>query len=847
MPFTFNGFGTRYSGRSNLIQETATCEFCGREARISSYDTRLFLCALYIPVIPLGRKRVLDECSRCRKHRVMELEQWHRLEQEVLERGNEVRRGAPDDPGPALEHLAALGVFHRDEEALALAEDLARRFPDDPRVLLAATSHLLAAGREEEADRLLERACRLDPANPGARRLLAYRHIACGRLDQARSLVDAPGAGDLGDPGLLLMLARGYQERGDHFSALERLRALIAAHPELGQNKEVRKAIRTSEKAAGAPQSILPRRRLRLTRATAVLAGIALLIAGAAGLHLYRRAHREVEVVSALPGAISIAVDGGEPVELVGPARSTLTVSEGSHRAEVTGALEESIDFSIETPWWQGLGGQPLFVLDPGGLAAVAWEESYYGSPPAGFEPRLRVYAGRRFFRFDDVDYRFTKFPAQIQLSSSSKGEARSRVYELSGEPVPISGWLVQLGEPEQAADYLEAWLAREPSDDLALNYAGTAVLAGRADEAADRLHALLEVDPINLEFHRAYQEAAEVLPDRDEQLRREYDELLERRPGDPAALYLRGRIEPDPARAEALYARARAIDPLHEHAARASAFAAMSRGDFVRATEVLSPVAGLEEASNDAVDLYLEALEAVGRDAELEAILEPARSNAGDGRWNLLVRLLHLLVRTGRTEEAEQWVATLEQSPGGRPLGRFLHGHLLYATGDLERLREHARQDGFLPGHAESMAFWAAVELDDARAIGECYPRLPPYEREGTGELILALEHARRGEDGISQRWQQQGLDHLASFDRAYREFAELLEAPEPVTGRALDAIVLPARDKALLLTLLAVRRPETAELALRRADRLNFQTVFPHRFLRSFQPSAAVESPSG
>jgi hypothetical protein len=147
MPFTFNGFGTRYSGRSNPTVFRGTCEFCGRSAEISSYDTRLWICAVYVPIIPLGRKRVFDMCSRCRRHRVMPLEEYRRLEEEAVREGESAYRAAPSDADQALVHLDRLLAFHRNDEAMALAEELSRRFPDRPAVLLAIAPLYLERAR----------------------------------------------------------------------------------------------------------------------------------------------------------------------------------------------------------------------------------------------------------------------------------------------------------------------------------------------------------------------------------------------------------------------------------------------------------------------------------------------------------------------------------------------------------------------------------------------------------------------------------------------------------------------------------------------------------------------------
>jgi hypothetical protein len=62
MPTTYNGIGTQYYGRRNEEKRPGVCPHCGASVELSSYDTRLWFVIVFIPFIPLGRKRVIDQC-----------------------------------------------------------------------------------------------------------------------------------------------------------------------------------------------------------------------------------------------------------------------------------------------------------------------------------------------------------------------------------------------------------------------------------------------------------------------------------------------------------------------------------------------------------------------------------------------------------------------------------------------------------------------------------------------------------------------------------------------------------------------------------------------------------------
>ena len=81
MPTTYNGIGTHYYGRKNRNVRHGVCRSCGAEGPLESYDTRLWFVVVFIPVIPLGRKRIIDQCSRCSRHWAASQDQWERSEE----------------------------------------------------------------------------------------------------------------------------------------------------------------------------------------------------------------------------------------------------------------------------------------------------------------------------------------------------------------------------------------------------------------------------------------------------------------------------------------------------------------------------------------------------------------------------------------------------------------------------------------------------------------------------------------------------------------------------------------------------------------------------------------------
>src|SRR4051812_44314558 len=80
MPHVYNGCGTWYYGKGNRLQYSGTCRACNRAVTLSAYDTRLWFVLVMVPIIPLARKRIIDDCPSCRRHAAMPLDDWRRAQ-----------------------------------------------------------------------------------------------------------------------------------------------------------------------------------------------------------------------------------------------------------------------------------------------------------------------------------------------------------------------------------------------------------------------------------------------------------------------------------------------------------------------------------------------------------------------------------------------------------------------------------------------------------------------------------------------------------------------------------------------------------------------------------------------
>ena len=265
MPHTINGVGTHYYGKSNVEYEAATCEFCGNFTRLETYETGYFFVVLFIPLIPLGRKQILDYCPSCTQHRALPVKEWQRIREESIDQSTANLSENMENADAAIEHIQTLTAFRQMEEAgqLALAIEGSHADNADAQFFLGAWHEKY--GQDADADRCFDRAFEIDPKHEGAVRARGVGLIQKGELDEAREMFQIllPPSESY-DATIFIMLATAYQEANRHSEAMELYKLMVDETPEFGKESWLRKSVRNSEKMLGisATESFLPRRTL---------------------------------------------------------------------------------------------------------------------------------------------------------------------------------------------------------------------------------------------------------------------------------------------------------------------------------------------------------------------------------------------------------------------------------------------------------------------------------------------------------------------------------------------------------------------------------------------------------
>jgi len=656
-------WGSGSFNRHNVETRRATCEHCGFTGPLKSYDATSFFSLYFIPLLPTGRRHVIDECPKCKRGRQTSAGKWSKLRRDELE--------------PALDRFAAAPA---DREAARRALELATRLAG--RVAFADVAQAVAEHHAQDASLLAQvgAACGYrelpedaltayqsslavvdDPEVRGAL-AMELMHQDRPRDAEAHVIQVVKAQGD-DAAGLLYLLAESYQTVGEHGKALSAIDAYEKRFPELASGHagelnrlrsgsdrmrhsgaRITSANLAAGKAAAAPESMLRRVGPMLVLPALILA-VAL---GFAAISLTMKP--EVYMINGLTREMAVTV-GGRKMVMQPMSREKLTLGYGDVRIEPgAGVYFEPATVSLSAGFFERVFDKPIYVINPDRTGLVLWESAQYAKNPAtAAEGKYEIHTGKPVVRLTGLDYHWRDLPEEIELSSDSAKPWRQTVHHLDNYMFADAVDLVheELGEAE-AAQYVKLRAAATPDDELVLRYLH--YYLNQADHLAF-LEERVGQRPVLTALHRSYQALAGALqPERD--LAAEYRARYEAEPGDASLAYLAGRMEKDPAKAMTLYEAGLAADEPSAYLYHGVAYRRMQAGDFEQALSLWRKAVAMELENELFADSLDRMLMATGRLGEL--IQEAELVVAGDPESAAAVYdLVKLLAMKGEVDTA--------------------------------------------------------------------------------------------------------------------------------------------------------------------------------------------------
>jgi len=853
VPTTVNGVGTHYYGKKNRQVRQGQCRSCGYYGDLANYETRLWFVVIFIPVIPLGRKRIIDECPSCHRHYVAKADEFAIASQLNVSEGKEKYLSDPT-PDSALEAHARMLGFHQHTEADAFRTEVLEKFPKDAGLRAGLASHLDQTGRYGEAAPLYAEAHRLEPELPEARVGVAFARMNEGKLDDARKLLDfleKPGTGEVYSLGPLETLATLYQQKNLHKEALEIFRHLLNEFPDAAQLHNVRKMVQVSERKLGARESLLPQRKAsrfavfnpwsrefstgQKTMAFLGLVGV-LVAAGMAANNEYIRRHRTLHIVSGLPTAATVQVDDHPPIQVV--RETQVTLPEGTHRVLVSGPVTAQYTVPLHSSYWSRWFRKPVWVVNIAGTAGLMQMQYHYAQNP--IPPSFNSHAGQTYVAHPHIDYAFIDPPDSMRVSNKNTTITKSGMVLIPGEP----DHLVQhVTDPAQALTYLEAHLPSRPDDGVLFHDYEERLEAQKAFPRGETfLKGGLARRPVEVNWHRTYANLLEQ-QGRFDELTTLYDGMLSAEPNNSALLYLRSRFEPSPARRVELLKQARDADAKNPWPHFGLGYQAAIRGDWPDA------VRDLQAATTLGIPAVMtRRMLVVSRlgNGEAEALIAEGRAAAQQSGldFTALFSVIEPLIATDRgaaaLEELTSWknrnqAALNEAGPGAAAAVEAVRMLILYGMGDFAQMEQAASSAADPTGQLWKVSVALATEHPEKVTAD---PALLPKEDRPWDALALSVAFHLAHDDAHSEEWLGKACERFKTRGVEERMVAEALTSTEKPDFAVIRDLSVDVTQKLLLLCSLAQQFPDLEPQCRELAGKLNVGRTPPYQLVAKVFP---------
>ncbi len=849
MPSRINGIGTWYWGKNNIITRNAKCEFCGNPGQLISFDTTLYFTFLFLPIIPLQRKRVLSQCPRCRRHRVIPLKKWEEQKTTALVdalNAWQADRGNADKARQAVNVTVGYQDRHAFED---LSTPIAQAFPRDAdmQLFLAAAHDHFDQPAAAEKDYRSAVAIRNDPSTRRAYAEFLMRQL---RPDEAKPLLaDILAAKDRAGAPLLLLEAQAYQAVGNHAAAASLLDETTTAFPDLLSTPEFQRISAISAKYRGTTKRITAANLDPAKRGGAKQAGwfhrngakavIGTILAAAAAWYLIDAAtssNHKTFIVNGTSLSYKVLLNGQEHSV---PARSELPLDleEGHYMLSVANHPEiEPASFDMRTNFWGRPFNRRVFVINPDRTALLFADDVVYTSsssstPSSGGTPP-QFYVGQVVYNLKKPDDAFTQPPKTVE----SEGSNVTRRHLGQLDKLPLDSQIEVIHKYAGAAAVID-WMQRvaASSDDGPQTMELLSALEAHlppADMIAF-LRPRLTDRPVRVLWHRLYQSLMEKThPDYD--LAAEYRALLAKSPDDSSLIYLAGRSSTDRNEAKAMFTKAAHAPTPCAYALYALAYEDIGQARFDAALPLVQQASQLAPNDLQIHWVQTQVWEALG---QTNSALQLARSQeTHDGAdHDVISEEVRLLVAGGNNTAAKQridgYCAELSSLHFDQEdidfVRKTLNSAYSYAVNDIPALKEATKD------MKTQDITWQLALIDKNYDAAE--QNLKEQKTTDAEQyLTLSALASAGGNQAVSDRAWTKAKELLTNGIREERALAAKLARNAPLSpDTILQEISGFPLERCAMLICLGQRNPEQRDAFFALAKKLNFSTRFPHREL--------------
>lgn len=845
MPYTLNGIGSWYYGKKNEHTHQGICEFCGKSTQLNSYDTTKFFVFIFIPIIPLGEKRVIDQCSCCKRHRVVSLKEWEKHLRETIDSQHANWLQDPNNYEASAELLHSIAYFRDIDRLNSISRDIRMHCSNNAEIMNelglvhsflhqfdeaeAAFNASLSVNQdknvEENVAEALMKNLKPDKAKP------YLRHIIQERIADKLYYI--------------LLLIESYQYIGDHRSAMQVIEECESAFPEQKNHKTLRKYRKISQRnydnshrvkgsliSAGLNNKqpvklafILP----KILFPELLVLGLMIYTINAFLLGL----SREVYLVNGLDEPYSIEVNG-DKIDLQPMSRKTVKLAEGTIKVDILdlNSEEKNLTVNINTPFWTRPINKPILVINPDKVAVFLWQETQYTvkeQDNADYVPPYRYYAGKHFYKIDSVDYLFKEFPETLMMEEGTK-KVKSQLIQLNKSELTsyYMDILNQL-DSEDILSYTKAKLNYDPDNEtnlyIYLNYCDK-------DSAIDFLKTRLDERPVLVSWHRVYQSYMEIYePSHD--LVGEYTTYIENEKDNKALYYLLSRISENPKDSEKLLMKSiEGSDPC-PYGYYGMAYQNLSDGNFEQASIYIQKAVEALPEQTSFNSLLKDTMLAQGKyDSLIKDIKAQQLSYPYDGDLVAEEIRLHMAKNDSYSakDSISNYLSTFEANEEElkQTWSTYLNGVLAYCTNDVATYATSIK--GLEDPQSSFESALISGEFDKASKIAS--------DNGFDSSSFLLLYLAQDNPDSAS-KYLTQAIEKYKTGDKDDRLLADYLSGTKSFVLDEVKSMVLHPEVKRIVMAALGKLNPNYKKELNSLAKILNYDKAFPYHLINKIVES--------
>lgn len=538
MPSTVNIIGTGHYGKKNKETRQGTCTQCETKDDLSDYDTRHAICVLFIPVIPLGKRRIMSHCKACDRWLHMSWKDWNagvEVMEKLIEEG--ITGSTPDRE----KTLDALGMVYQLQSITTLYDNLDQlyaHYKDDEEIMAAVAAVMVMLYDFTNAHIYAVRAFELNQSDDN-RELLGVIALNTDKLSEAHEAFQFIITNSLDDKyDIVLALVEAYQTKGQHQEALDLLDALPESFPDRAQSKPTHRLEKISNKNLGTSKAIIPKAPPeKIDVGTKfILATIAVLFVVAfIGFSLWEGFKRNVYFINGLSAEYTIDING-DSYTLPAAGLVPIPLGDGNFIIHVKNETLElpDVTLSIDTGFFTRLFTNDTYIINPDTCGIILWENIPYAEE---LNERLNdryesiVHFGSSQYFFEGIHFPFKEVPDEISLDSDAPVTMRKSLANYSNADYKeVFSSLYDSVGSEGLSELFRLTMLVNPDDEDIFYYA-TSFLTPKNSVKLLTPHLDNHLDDVN--FHRNYQETAKKVVEYETLINR-YEGYLNASPNSP-------------------------------------------------------------------------------------------------------------------------------------------------------------------------------------------------------------------------------------------------------------------------------------------------------------------------